>query len=165
MQPNTIQQGFYIQLHYDILAEDGFLLGSTRDSGEALAFIPGVMETDPPALGTNLIGKPLDYSGTIVLEPEQAYGVGLPEEDSLATVDKSSFPPDFPLDKGMMFEAEVPGQGIIPGMIMGVQDDQVLVRYGHPLAGQTIVFQVEVLEARPATEEDVKRLHALYSGE
>ena len=50
----------------------------------------------------------------------------------------------------------------IPGMILEVFGDEVRLKYGHPLAGQTITFSVEVLEARLATDKDVDLLKAKY---
>ena len=52
---------------------------------------------------------------------------------------------DFPLESGMIFEVEVPERGYVPGMILEVTGDEVKIKYGHPLAGQTIHFIVEVI--------------------
>ncbi len=158
---DTIQRGYLVRVHYDIQTPDGFALGSTRDS-EPLVFIPGLMETDPPALGERLLGKPVNFSGAIVLEPTDAYGEALPVQQSVGVVSTSSFPEDFPLQAGMIFEVEVPEHGFIPGMILEVNGDEVKIKYGHPLAGQTIHFIVEVIESRLATDDDVSQLKEKY---
>ena len=158
---STIERGYLVTMHYDIKMEDGSGIGSTRDL-EPLTFIPGLMETDPPALGERLIGQPLNFTGDIVLNPSEAYGEALPVEQSVGVVSRSSFPDDFPLEPGRIFEVEVDGKGYIPGMILEVFGDEVRLKYGHPLAGQTVTFSVEVLEARLATDNDVSILKAKY---
>ena len=164
---SIIQKGQLIELHYDIsvLEEGGesFSVGSTRE-GEPFAFIPGVMETEPPGLGAELLGKPTDFCGEIILEPKNAFGEALPPEQATAQVSLSSFPEGFPIEKGMMFEAEVPNQGIVLGTIVEIQDDSAVIFYGHPLAGKTIRFDVEVISTRDASDEDVKRLMKQYQG-
>ncbi len=164
---SIIQKGQLIELHYDIyvLEEGGeaFPVGSTRD-GEPFAFIPGVMETEPPGLGVELLGKPIDFSGEILLKPENAFGEALPPEQATAQVELSSFPEGFPVEKGMMFEAEVPNQGIVLGTIVEIQDNSAIIFYGHPLAGKTIRFKVEIISAKDASDEDVKRLMKQYQG-
>lgn len=158
---DTIQRGYLVEMHYDIQTADGFAIGSTRDS-EPLRFIPGLMETDPPALGERLLGMPVDFTGEIILEPSEAYGEALPIQQSVSVVSADSFPPDFPLEAGMIFEVDVPEHGYIPGMILEVTGDEVKIKYGHPLAGQTIHFLVEVIEARLANDNDLKTLQEKY---
>ena len=158
---STIERGYLVTMHYDIRMEDGSEVGSTRDA-EPLTFIPGLMETDPPALGERIIGQTLDFKGEITLKPNEAYGEALPIEQSVGIVSRESFPPDFPLEPGMIFEIEVEGKGYVPGMVLDVFGDEVRLKYGHPLAGHTITFCVEILEARLATEKDVTLLQAKY---
>ena len=158
----TIQHGYYVEIHYDMTTADGFEIGTTRDS-IPLAFIPGMMETEPPGLGQRILGQPLDFSGTIVLEPQDAFGEALPAEQSVGIVSRNAFPENFPLQQGMIFEVAIEGRGHIPGMILDIQDDEVRLKYGHPLAGHTIHFEVEVVEARVATETDVQILTDRYT--
>ena len=63
-----------------------------------------------------------------------------------------------------MFEAEVPNQGIVLGTIVEIQDNSAIIFYGHPLAGKTIKFEVEIISAKDASDEDVKRLMKQYQG-
>ena len=158
---STIERGYLVTMHYDIKMEDGMEIGSTRDL-EPLTFVLGLMETDPPALGERLLGQPLDFKGDIVLNPSEAYGEALPVEQSVGVVSRSSFPADFPLEPGRIFEIELDGKGYIPGMVLEVFGDEVRLKYGHPLAGQIVTFSVEVLEARLATDKDVSLLKAKY---
>ena len=62
----------------------------------------------------------------------------------------------------MIFEVEIPERGFVPGMILEVTGDEVKIKYGHPLAGQTIHFIVEVIESRIATEQDLQKLQEKY---
>ena len=168
---DTIDKGSFVQFHFDLFTEDGSLVASTKDA-DPLAYVHGVMQTDPPALGEKLAGKPWDFQGTIILSPDEAYGERIISyEDSMRHVPLedllANFPEGMTVEKGAMFQSEFSDQtgktGQIWSTIMDVQDDQVLIYFGHPLAGQNVRFEVEIIEVREATEEDVRRLYEMYN--
>ena len=53
-----------------------------------------------------------------------------------------------------MFMANIGEQGEIPMTIMDVQENVAIVLLGHPLAGHSIRFEVEIVTVRDATKED-----------
>jgi len=160
---SIISKGKLVRFHFDMLTEDGSIVASTRE-GEPLAYVHGVMHTDPPALGEKLEGRTSDFSGDIILEPEDAYGEQLlSPEESMDSIPLDSFPEGMEVAKGVMFEAEIAKQGRIWCTIMDIQEDNAIIYYGHPLAGQTILYRVDIVEVRNATEEDVRTLYAMYN--
>jgi len=168
---STITKGSFVQFHFDLFTEDGSLVASTKDSAP-LAYVHGVMETDPPALGEKLEGKSSDFQGSITLSPDEAYGERIISyEDSMRHVPLedllANFPEGMTVEKGAMFQSEFSDdtgkKGQIWSTIMDIQGDQALIYFGHPLAGQTVRFEVEIIEIREATEEDVRQLYAMYN--
>ena len=42
------------------------------------------------------------------------------------------------------------GDGELPGVVLEINDDEVIVDFNHPLAGQTITFSVKIVEVQSA---------------
>jgi len=166
---STITKGSYVQFHFDLFTEDNTLVASSKDSG-AYAYVHGIMQTEPPALGERLEGKSTGFQEDIVLPPEEAYGKKLPDEESIKVIPLSELISDLPegmtLEKGLMFQSEftMPNgkKGQILCSVVEIRDDQVILYLGNPLAGQTVRFAVEIIEVRDATEEDIRKLAKLY---
>ena len=78
------------------------------------------------------------------------------------TLDRSSFPKDVALEEGMQFEANLTDEGDEAEVftISSIKGDQIEVDGNHPLAGMTLHFDVEVLEVREATKEEITHGHA-----
>ena len=67
------------------------------------------------------------------------------------------------LQPGMRFQAETQ-QGPVPVVVTDVGDEEVTVDGNHPLAGQTLNFDVEVTEVREASVEEVMHGHVHGAG-
>jgi len=48
--------------------------------------------------------------------------------------------------------------------VMDIQGDDVVVLMGHPLAGYDISFDIEIVEVRPHTQEDIDELRRQFGG-
>ena len=156
----SITNGSFVCIHFDMLAEDGSVLASTRES-EPLEYVHGLMQLDPPGLSPALEGANIGDSLTIELSPEQAYGPKLDDQNSVDVIPLNSFPEDLNVGAGLMFEALLGDKSVLC-TVLGVDGDQVQIYYGHPLAGQTLTFNVDVIDVRVATEEDIQHLETLH---
>ena len=154
-----ITNGSLVRIHYDMLSEDDTLIVSTRDL-EPLEYIHGVMELDPPGLAPALEGAGIGDVLNIVLEPEQAYGPQVDQQNAVDLLPLSSFPAELEIAPGLMFEAMV-GQQSVLCTVLGIDGDNVQIYYGHPLAGQRLRFNIDVLDVRTATEEDIAHFQSL----
>lgn len=107
-------------------------------------------------LEEQLEGKSQGDNVDVKIEPAKAYG----EHDSNLKVNipKDQFPPEATLEVNMQFEASGGGQRQI-FTIKEVADDHVVADGNHPLAGVTLHFQVEVLEVREATSDELAHGH------
>jgi FKBP-type peptidyl-prolyl cis-trans isomerase SlyD len=114
-----------------------------------------------PALEDAIAGMPEGAKKQIVLKPEDAFG----ERDPKAVLEvlRDEFPPD--VAEGDVFDAEeddspdAPG-GLVLLRVLEVTPDSVVLDRNHPLAGQKVRFDVEVLEVRPAEESEISAAEA-----
>ncbi|HUH01701.1 MAG TPA: peptidylprolyl isomerase, partial [Kofleriaceae bacterium] len=74
-------------------------------------------------------------------------------------VPRSSFPDDADLEEGMQVFARGPDDQTFALWVVGVDEDSVVLDHNHPLAGETLHFDVEITGVRPATEEEVEHGH------
>lgn len=148
----TITHGKLVSIQFIMYSMDGDILGNTEDV--PFKFLHGITPFDPPGLSDFLDGKEIGFSGEVILPPEKAYGEKmLSEQESVAVLPLESFPED--TVPGMMLMAQIGDQGELPITIMDIQGDDVMVYYGHPLAGQTLRFEVKVIDITDPTEEDM----------
>ncbi len=85
---------------------------------------------------------------TLTLTPEQ--GFGLRDEDNIHLMPLPDFPDDLKPETGLVFAFETPDGEEMPGTVLAIKGDQAEVDFNHPLAGQTLVFTVEILDINNA---------------
>lgn len=143
--PDSIQPGSAVIMHYTLSLEDGMQVDSSHD-GEPLHFIMG----DGSLLaGLELVlyGLKAGESQDILISPQDAFG--FPDEENIHIVARSDFDPAMELEPGLIIEFTTPSGETTPGAIRAIEGDAVTVDFNHPLAGHTIRFEVEILEVRP----------------
>jgi peptidylprolyl isomerase len=85
-------------------------------------------------------------SREVRLEPEEAYGQ--PQDDLIIDVPPDQFPADMDPAVGQQVQVQVaPGQSQV-ARITAVADDAVRLDLNHPLAGQALTFDVELVAVR-----------------
>ena len=133
--------------------------GETLDTSigkEPLNYIQG-HQNIIPGLEKALEGKSVGEKLTVTVPPEEAYGISSPA--SIQTVSKEVFQGVDNIDVGMQFQAQGEGGQPIIVTVTKVEDDQVTIDGNHPLADQTLIFDVEIKEVRDATEEELEHSH------
>jgi FKBP-type peptidyl-prolyl cis-trans isomerase SlpA len=88
---------------------------------------------------------------TLTLTEEQGFGIR--DEDNIHDMPLSDFPQDLPPEVGLSYSFESPEDGEIPGTVLSVKEDAAEIDFNHPLAGQQIVFTVEILGVNNAHAE------------
>lgn len=128
-----------------------------QDEPSEVAFVFGY-EAVLPALEAALEGAPEGARKSVTLKPEDAFGKRDPK--AVLEVLRDEFPED--VAEGDVFDAdemadETPGQGDMPVVlrVLEVTPDAVILDRNHPLAGQKVRFDVEVVEVRPAEEAEI----------
>jgi FKBP-type peptidyl-prolyl cis-trans isomerase SlyD len=111
-----------------------------------------------PGLERELSGLVVGASKKVVVSPLDGYGEFEPELQTVARRDQ--FPADQHLEVGMRFAADVGQEQPVVFMVMDIEGDKITLDGNHPLAGETLHFDVEILEVRDATAEELAHGHA-----
>ena len=144
-----LSPGMWARLGYQVFdAEDEVV--DTGDSELCCLIGYGVLF---PALEEKLEGLAQGTSRSVLLRPEQTFGLRKP--DAQVEVERSEFPAD--VAAGDCYEAEDEDGRPVLLQVLEVTDEGVLVDSNHPLAGQTLRFEVEAREVRPATEAELEQ--------
>ncbi len=130
-----------VTLHYRMTMEDGTQADSSFD-GEPVTFQlgEGVMLPNREKV---LVGLSAGDHKTFQLTPDEAFGY--PDTENFHYVARSEFPADMDLEPGMVVGFDTPEGVELPGMVMDVGEESVLVNFNHPLAGHDLTFEVQVL--------------------
>lgn len=122
---------------------------------EPFAFIQGIGNIIP-GLEKALEGKAVGDSLTVSIEPAEGYGE---RDDALTQVlSKDMFEGVDEVKPGMQFHAQT-NHGMSIVTVTNVENDQITIDGNHPLAGVVLNFDVNVLEVRDATEDEMDHGH------
>jgi len=143
-----------VSIHYTLTDSGGSVLDSSSGN-EPLLYLHGAGNIIP-GLESALEGKVSGDKLSVTIEPEQGYGAR--DERLVQAVPRSAFKGVEQLAPGMQFQAQGP-QGTRLVVITQVTADIVTVDANHPLAGQTLHFEVEITEVREATAEELEHGH------
>ena len=144
-----------VTMNFTLKDDSGNVLDSTKEN-YPFSFISGANQVLPKLeekIGEMIIGSKKD----LVLAPEDGYGVY--QQDAVRTIKKSEFPEDIELDKGMGFIAKSPQGKDVQFFIKEIEGENITVDFNHPLAGKTLHFDLELLNLRDATAEELNHGH------
>ena len=141
------------------LTNDGGQVIDTSQGREPLTYLHGAGNLIPGMEG-GLEGKAAGDQTKLTIAPADAYGER--DEQMVQDVPRSAFG-TADVKAGMQFQARTP-EGPRVVTIVGVKDDQVTVDANHPLAGQTLHFDVKVVDVRDATAEEISHGHVHGAG-
>jgi FKBP-type peptidyl-prolyl cis-trans isomerase SlyD len=148
-------RGTVVSLTYDLTDSDGALLDSSQQVGP-LTYLHGYGNLIP-GLERALEGAQPGDRHDLVIPPAEAYGERDP--DAMFQAARGDFPPDLELEPGMQLTGQT-DEGPVSFMVAEVTEQGALLDGNHPLAGVTLHFDVEVVDVRPATEEELAHGHA-----
>lgn len=151
-----IKSGKVVNLGYSLTNEKGEVL-DRADSKSPFVYLHGAQQI-VPGLENALEGLKVGDKKKVTVPPGEGYGEKNPE--LTLTVNKAQFPKGAELEVGMQFEASGAGGEGLVFTVADIQGDKVMIDGNHPLAGQTLHFDVEVLGVRDATEEEKHHGHA-----
>ncbi|SEQ14395.1 FKBP-type peptidyl-prolyl cis-trans isomerase SlyD [Amphritea atlantica] len=148
-----------VLIHYTLKNLDDEVMDSS-EGAEPLAYLHGTGSI-VPGLEKELAGKKAGDKINVEVAPEEGYGELNPE--LIQEVDRAAFEGVDNIEVGMRFMAQT-AWGQQPVVVTAVSDETVVVDGNHPLADQTLKFDVEVVEVRDATEEELEHGHAHGEG-
>jgi FKBP-type peptidyl-prolyl cis-trans isomerase SlpA len=142
-----IQTGTSVTLHFSLALENGHIIDSNFE-GNPATFSVGDGNL-LPGFESSLLGLEVGDEREFIISPENAFGQH--NAQNVQAVDRGNFD-ESELEIGSILSFQN-GDGELPGVIIALEKNQVMVDFNHPLSGKNIVFQVKILEISP------ERLH------
>ncbi len=139
-----IEDGHKISVHYIGTFEDGEMFDSSRERGP-LDFEVGAGQMIK-GFDLAVVGMKVGESKQITLAPEEAYGPR--NEEMLIEMPLKNFPQDMELTEGMQLQLTNPNGQPVPAMVAKVEEEHVTMDVNHPMAGKTLVFDIEIVEIK-----------------
>ena len=148
-----ITKNALVTINYTLKGDDGNLI-DTSVGAEPLIYLHG-QNFLLPKLEEYLEGKSAGEKITAVLPPEDGYGIY--DERMVAKIPRENFETTEEILVGTKFQADTPeGPAIVT--VTEVGDDVITVDANHELAGKTLHFDVEVLDVREASQEEIQQM-------
>jgi len=147
-----------VLIHYTLKDDAGEVLDSSQGN-EPLAYLHGggnIVQGLEEALEARAVGDHIAVS----IPPEKGYGVH--DQSMIQQVPKRAFQSGT-ITVGMRFTAQMEN-GPRQVVVTRVTGDMVTVDGNHPLAGQTLHFEVDVTEVRAASAEELAHGHVHGAG-
>ena len=149
-----IETNRVVSMHYTLKDSEGNVLDSSANR-EPLAYIQGIGNLIP-GLEVQLEGKQKGDKVEAVVAPNDAYGEL--REDLFHVVPKSGFQGDEELVTGIQVQLDSE-HGPMIATVSKIDGDEVTLDLNHPLAGQTLYFDVEIMDVRTAEQDELDHGH------
>ena len=140
MSKETVRTGQSVTVNYNGFLDDGTIFDSSEADGP-FSFTTGTGQVIP-GFETAVVGMQVGETKTTKLSVEEAYGER--NIEAVIVVERSSFPEDMELEVGMTVQGEGPN-GPFPAIVTAVASNGVTIDANHPLAGQALNFEIELL--------------------
>jgi len=150
IEPNKV-----VTMNFKLTDDEGNILDSTEKGGP-FSYLTGkkmILPKLEDAVGNMIIGT----KKNVRLEAADAYGNY--NDEIVQVVGKENFPEDFDLKVGLSYVASNPDGVQMPFVITEIEGDSVTIDFNHPLAGKNLSFDVELLDVRDATAEELSHGH------
>jgi FKBP-type peptidyl-prolyl cis-trans isomerase SlyD len=150
-----------ISFHYTLTNKAGEVIDTSRDSADPFAYIEGASQIIPG------LEKPMALLNVgdkrkIEVEAVDAYGVH--DDQLIVEVPKTKLPNSEELQPDDQFQAQGPNGEMLLFRVVEILGDNVKLDGNHPLAGEDLVFDVEVTGVRDATAEELSHGHVHGAG-
>ncbi|MCB1138239.1 MAG: peptidylprolyl isomerase [Leptospiraceae bacterium] len=141
-------------IDYKLTDQNGSVL-DTSEGREPLFYLHGNGNLIS-GLEEALEGKGSGENVQVSVPPEKGYG--LRNDALIQDVDKNLFQGVDKIEAGMQFQAQTEA-GAQVFTVVSVEDEKVKIDGNHPLAGETLHFDVTIRDVRDATEEELAHGH------
>ncbi len=138
---SAAKAGDTVKVHYTGTLNDGSQFDSSQ-GGEPLEFTLGSGQLIS-GFDTAVDGMTVGESKTVTIPSEQAYGAHNPE--MMQQVPRSAMPSDLELETGMILTASGQDGQSLNFKVVEFDEEKVSVDGNHPLAGQDLTFDLELV--------------------
>ena len=149
-----------VTLHFAVRLMDGTEMDSTF-AGQPASFVWGD-ESLLPGFERALLGLKAGDKRSVYIEAENGFGAYNP--DNIQQFREDEFAEGMALETGVVVSFRDASGAELPGVISLIEDNWVTVDFNHPLAGQTLNFDVKVVDVRAASPEELDHGHVHGAG-
>lgn len=155
----VITKDKFAAFNYVLKDENGVELDSSAGT-DPLGYVHGRGYLIP-GLEAQLEGKAAGDKFSCTIQPKDSYGER--DERLVAELPKDRFDTDVEIEVGMQFQVTTPAGPTIVTVIE-VNGDRVKIDGNHEMAGKVLNFDIEVVEVRDTTEEELAQLESGCGG-
>lgn len=145
-----------ISFHYKLTDSDGVVI-ETSEGRDPVSFMDN-MGMIVPGLEKEIVSYVAGQKGRVEVKAEEGYG--LIDFSKYVQVPREALPKQ-DIKPGDVFQSN---QSPLPFTVKEVTETHVVLDGNHPLAGEDLVFDVEVLEIREASEQELQQLQDMIAG-
>ena len=156
----NVKEKAVVSIDYTLKDDSGEVLDSSENR-EPLSFLYG-QGSIIPGLENALEGKSPGDELAVSVTPEEGYGEY--NDELVFAVAKDRFQDPSIIEVGSQVQAQTSDGSVQVLTVKGVGDDEVTLDANHPLAGQTLHFEVAIADVREATSEEIDHGHP-HNGE
>lgn len=134
--------GDTVKVHYTGKLDDGTVFDSSVNY-EPLEFSLGTGSVIP-GFEQAVLGMNSGESKTVTIPVDQAYGPH--REELVLAVDRQQFPPGLEVEVGQQLQMQQENGQVLPVIITDMSDTTVTLDANHPLAGEDLIFDIQLVE-------------------
>lgn len=139
---SQVKENDKVKVHYTGKLDNGQVFDSSVDRGQPLEFTVGQGQMIP-GFEKGIMGMAVNEKKTITIPSEEAYGER--NNDLLKEVPNEQLPPEIKPEVGMGLVSKGPQGQEIQLVVAEVKDNSIIVDANHPLAGQNLTFDLELV--------------------
>lgn len=136
-----VETGLYVSVDYKGTLQNGEVFDTSQGS-QPLEVKMGVGQLIE-GFERELLGMSLNEKKTFTLNPDDAYGQR--DESLTREFARADLPPEMEPRIGMMIALRSPDGRQMPAKITHLDDEKLSVDLNHPLAGESLTFEIEVV--------------------
>jgi peptidylprolyl isomerase len=137
------KQGDTVRIHYTGKFDDGTVFDSSVTRGEPIEFTVGEGRLLPD-FETGVIGMAPGGNKTIGISHEKAYGAY--RDDMVITLERNQIPDNLEIEAGQQLQLIREGGQPVIVNVKAVAETTVTLNANHPLAGQNLTFDLQLME-------------------
>lgn len=151
----TVKKDKVVEMHYTLKNEAGGVIDSTKEQ-EPMPFLQGHGNI-VPGLEKAIEGMKVGESCEVKVEPKEAYGEHHPE--GIQEIPMAALQGIDNLTIGMELQSQDEQGNPFIVCVKEINKDTVIVDANHPLAGQTLHFNISIESVREASKEELEHGH------
>ena len=151
MNDNVIADGKYVEVTYKVI--DQISGGVLTQVEFPLGYVHGTNEILAPAVMAELEGKKTGEVIEVPIDCKQIYG---PRDESLVITDHIQNVPEEYREVGMSILMESETGQTKTFLVTRVDKKSVTIDGNNPLCGREVIFRLEIILVRDATDEEIE---------